>query len=288
MKQIFTLIVLTFLLNVNVAASGTSILIDFGTTTQLSTGNWNNVNDHQAASVTLIDDAGNQTGITLTVTDPFYNGYNTNGTTTPTGDATIFASTSTSDNFFCNGAVWGSTPANPVGIITLSGLNPNKIYSFVVFASRMSVTNIREAKYTFTGSNGSKSANLNASNNTSNVAVISEVLPTSQGVIEFKSEAGPNNDSVEKFYFLGAMKINVVDNTTAIDNVGDNSLPVHVYYQKSFVRINNEFTGHVAVYNISGRIISEGQSLFGHYQTMLDKGVYIVKTSKGNAKLIVN
>lgn len=288
MKQFFTIFMVAILLNVTAQTTEKSILIDFGTTTQLTTGNWNNVTDHQAANVSLIDDSGTATGITLTVTDPFYNGYNTNGTTAPAGNATIFASTATSDNFFCNGALWGSTAANPEGIIMLTGLNPAKTYSFIIFASRMSVTNIREAKYTFTGSNGSKSANLNASNNTSNVAVINDVLPTNEGTITFKSEAGPNNDSAEKFFFLGAMKISITDNTTSINNKESRVLPLYASYQSNFVRINNEYTGQVAVYSISGKLVSEGQSVFGYYSVSLDKGLYFVKTKLGIAKLIVN
>ena len=221
----------------------------------------------------------------LSVTDAFYNGFNTNGTTAPTGDAAIFVQNATSDNFFCNGAVWGSVAANPEAIITLSGMNPAKYYTFTVFASRTGVTNIRDAKYTFTGASGAKSANLNASNNASNVAVVIDVVPNADGTVVFKSEPGPDNNSAEKFFFLGAMKIKPADNPTSVESVKANET-LKVFYTNQTLRLG-DYTGQVKVYNLTGGLIAEGQSVFGYMPVKLSNGVYVVSTTAGNAKLIV-
>lgn len=263
------------------------VFIDFGSNSPalMTTGNWNNVTEHQSGTTNLIDEGGNATGIKLSVTDAFYNGYNTNGATAPTGDAAIFVQNATSDNFFCNGAVWGSVPANPEGIITLTGLNPEKYYSFKIFASRTGVTNIREAKYTMTGSGAAVSDTLNAGNNVSRIAEIWNVRPTTEGSIVFKSEAGPSNNSAEKFFFLGAMKIITTNTPTAVENVTvDNKL--NALYVNNTLKIN-DYTGLVKVYNVAGSLVAEGQSVFGYMTVKLDRGLYIVNTNLGNAKVLV-
>lgn len=274
-------------ISIDASPANASIFVDFGSNSAalMSTGNWNNMTEHQSGQINLIDEGGNATGIKLAVTDAFFNGFNTNGATAPTGDAAIFVQNATSDNFFSNGAVWGTTPANPEGIITLTGMNPAKFYSFTVFASRMSVTNIRDAKYTFTGGNGAKSAELNASNNTSNVAVIANVQPTAQGEIVFKSEAGSANNSAEKFFFLGAMKIAVSSTATSTNNVNENS-KLHVFYSNNNVRMG-DYTGRVKLFDTTGKMIVEGQAIFGYFPVTLAKGMYIVRTDIGSAKLII-
>src|SRR5690606_14810830 len=63
------------------------------------------------------------------------------------------------------------------GGFEFSGLNPNKYYSFTIFASHRlkdygQPIDIREAKYTITGFAGAQSALLNATDNKTNVANI--------------------------------------------------------------------------------------------------------------------
>lgn len=269
------------------SANNASMFIDFGDNNPalMMEGNWNNITDHQAANTKLIDESGNATGISLAVTDPFFNGYNSSGTAVPTGDAAIFAGNAGSDNFFGNGAVWGTTAANTEGVITLSGLNPAKFYSFKIFASRTGVTNIREARYTMTGLGAAVSDTLSASNNTSRIAEILNVKPTAEGVIVFKTEAGPSNNSAEKFYFLGAMKISVSDTQTSLFNPESNS-GINAWYNNGVLRLS-DYTGRVRVYGITGNLITEKQSVFGYTQLDLQKGIYIINTAKGNTKLFV-
>lgn len=266
------------------AAKATDVLLDFGPAATATEGNWNNIVGHQDGKASLIDAYGNATGVMLKVTDPFFNGFNTSGTSAPTGDAAQFPNSATSDNFFGNGAVWGTSAANPAGVITLSGLDVSKTYSFVIFASRTGVTNIRDARYTFTGTGDPKSAVLNASNNVSNVAVVNEVKPSAEGVITFTTEAGPENTSAEKFYFLGAVKMTASGGQTSVTNPEANQLSA--YYIDGVLR-TGDYTGRVRLYTISGSLVADTQSVFGYAAMQLQKGIYVVSTSLGNVKIAV-
>ena len=273
------------------AKSGTSpggnssgdIYIDFGSDATTTPGNWNNVTDHQTANMDLIDDLAIATGITLKITDPFYNGYNTTGTTTTTGDAAIFPSTAASDNFFGHGLAWSPNPANPEGIFTLNGLDTSKKYSFTVFASRTGVSDNRETLYTFTGANTKTSA-LNPSNNTTNVSLVENITPDQNGVISIKCEAGPNNNNSNKFYFIGAMRVKRSDRNTSVNPAKANTFKAH--YSNGLLNIE-DYTGDVKVYFPNGTLFMQGQAVFGKLNIYLSKGAYIIKTNAGISKLLV-
>jgi lysophospholipase L1-like esterase len=260
-----------------------SVLIDFGSTNTTTSGNWNNITDHQAANTELIDDKGVKTGVTLKVADPFYNGYNTSGISSATGDAAIFPSTATSDNFFGHGNAWGATPANPAGIITLSGLDKTRYFSFKIFASRPSTTDNRETKYTITGSE-TKTATLNAAINTDKLAVIDSILPDNNGTITLTCEAGVNNTSAEKFYYIGAMKITILDNQTSVNApyIGD----FNAFYVNGEICIKN-YAGSIMVTDLAGKILAKKMTNNGKAQLKLSKGIYIVNTSNSNSKMMV-
>lgn len=164
-------------------------LIDFSNT-NTTAGNWNNVvqttMSQVGMTVNLINSEGASTGAVLTVTDAF-NNVNAAGTTSP--DAALpFPSTATADSFFGNDVAFGGA-TEPTGGIEFTGLEPAKYYSFQVFASRMSVTNNRETKYTITGNN-TLSANLDAANNTSNMAKIYNIQPDATGKITLAVQKG--------------------------------------------------------------------------------------------------
>lgn len=261
------------------------VFIDFGSNAGnfVTPGNWNNVHDHQAANLLLIDDKGDNTGITLQVTDPFYNGFNTNGPTTVSGDAAIFAGSATADNFFGHELDWGAVPANPKGIIKLSGLDPNLYYSLTIFASRMASTDNREAKYSAEGKTGIVSASLNASDNSTKVANIMNVQANANAEITFTTQAGDNNNNSNKFYYLGAMRISKSTQPNSVKTIGDD---LQLIYNKGVVKIN-QYTGPVQIYNMNGKTIATGQSIFGSYPVTLQKGVYVLSTLQGNGKITV-
>lgn len=261
-----------------------NILIDFGSASTMTAGNWNNITDHQGANVELIDDQGAKTGINLRITDPFYNGYNTAGTTAPTGEAgTIFPSTATSDNFFGHGNAWGSTPANPEGVFTINGLDKTKYYSFKIFASRPSSSDNRDSQYTISGNN-TKVNTLNASVNTSQFAVIDSIIPDNTGTITIKCNAGPNNTTNEKFFYIGAMKITVTDSQTGLNTPSVTT--INAFYSNGILKIK-DYSGRIQVTDFSGKILFNGWSDNGQAKVGLIQGVYIVNTNTDNVKLVV-
>jgi len=260
------------------------IFIDFGSSAAgfPTTGNWNNIHDHQAANVQLINDEGVNTGFTLKISDPFYNGFNTNGPTSVSGEASIFPGTATSDNFFGHMLNWSTTPANPKGIIVFSGLQPEKYYSFSIFASRMAVSDNREAKYIFEGKT-THTTSLDASNNSSRIAVSNNLQADTNGEIKLTVEAGDNNNNATRFFYIGAMRIRISVSPSAIISMKEKII---VSYQDGTLR-TGDYTGTLQISDLSGRRLAELQSVFGQSSVRLDKGLYIVSTSRGNNTLIV-
>jgi hypothetical protein len=271
-----------------------TVLMDFGDpgASYKSASPWNNVSNEltSKAATALTDDLGNSTGYSLTTTSNFQAGYNTSGTTSPAGDAaTIFPATATKDNFYI-GINWGSPTANITSAgFDLSGLDPSKYYSFSIFGSRAGVGDVRSAKFSFTGdiSTGTGITTQNASNNTSNVAYVYNIKPTSSGVISFTMQANTDNNNGNKFAYLGAIKMTNSGTpvVTGIDNQINSGL-TKVYYSNGYIHLN-DFTGIVKVFGVDGKLVKEGNAIFGYLPVQLAKGLYIVNTTQGSSKLII-
>jgi hypothetical protein len=190
-------------------------LIDFGVDVQNTTiGNWNNFIDQTvpASALNLINNTGASTGEILTLTDSFdlYN-RNNQGTQTP---GVFFGgfplpTTAARDSFFGESVTFnnGGPSTETTGGFTFSGLEVGKYYSFRIFASRIGVTDNRETLYIITGNAGAQTATLDAANNTSNVAAILYVQPSSSGNITIQATTGPNNTNIYGFYYLGAIEM---------------------------------------------------------------------------------
>ncbi len=207
MKKIY---VLSFLLLSFLGYSQEYSYIDFGQQGAKETpGNWNNVtstsNNQQGISVNLVNDKNVSTGVTLSVDDPF-DTVNTDGTKSA-ANSVPFPANATSDSFFGEAVAYGGN-TQPTGGFVLKGLKANKYYSFVVFASRMNSTDgkSRQTLYTVTGSD-TKSASLEAANNTDNTASILNIRPKANGQITFRAKPGTQNNHPNKFYYLGAIQL---------------------------------------------------------------------------------
>lgn len=175
-------------------------LLDFNldNTNYVTSGNWNNLGNYTNGSLTgLVDDLGNSSTININVSDAFSLS-NDLGVTVPTG-SNIFPATSTRDAFYGDNS-------NPSGIINITGLNPAKVYDFTLFASRKDQTDNQETKFTLTGAN-SKNASLNASSNSSSVAVIEGISPNSSGKIEVMVTKGANNNNANGYYYINTLKL---------------------------------------------------------------------------------
>lgn len=272
-----------FRIEKNDAVGTADVFVNFGATPTGS--NWNNVTDHQTAVVELKDKNGLRTDITLKVTDPFYNGFNFNGTESPAGAAAEFLPTATKDNFFGHGNKWGNNPPNPVGEIELTGVNSDYTYSFSFFGSRMGSADNRETLFTVTGDGNAKSDAINTSGNADQVAVIANVKPTADGKITIRVEAGSNNNNSEKFFYLAVMKMMIHTPTGTAEVKSKNSIAP--YYTGGAIYID-EYTGSISLYDVSGKRINNGQAVAGYYPATLSNGVYIIQTTEDNYKLLVD
>ncbi len=186
------------ILAVNESAHAQSLFFDFGNTATPTAGNYNNLSYAIAGTtpgspVTIslnnaIDSTGAATTISLStvISSTSWAGMNTSGTTSPSGAASIFASTATSDFFYAS---------FHAPVISLTGLDGsgNTSYSFTFFGSRTGVSDDREANYNVVGSN-TGSVLLDAANNTSNVGIVSGITPDSFGNLVINVSAGPDNN----------------------------------------------------------------------------------------------
>ncbi len=189
-----------------------SLYYDLGGPDYPTSGNYNNIvgSDTYSPSPVMncVDDTGASTGINVMVDDSFYLNRNPNGPTTPTGDATIFEGSATRDSLFgCMNPFYGT--ADPTAGLLFWGLDTQKEYNFTIFASRGTTSDNREAMYTIDGVN-SGVAYLDAGNNTGNVAVISGIIPNASGEISLDITAGPSNNNSYGFFYIGAIKMDVV------------------------------------------------------------------------------
>ncbi len=284
-------------------------LIDFGSNNFLTAGNWNNItNATLTGSNDLIDDQGNLTGETLSITDAFDDDPGELGTTTPDGSLP-FPSNSTIDFFFGEDVDFtpsGGTASNePTGGFTLSGLEAGKYYSFKIFASRAGVSDNRETLYTITGNSGDQTATLDAANNTANVAAIFNVLPTAGGEITIQVEKGPNNNNTPNgFYYIGAIEMTKTDVALSSDSFSFNGL-VNIYPNPSSKYINISYSlkeaakVKMSVYNINGKavktILNEKKSVGSFIETWdrsnVASGLYILEIDadgrKYNSKIVL-
>ena len=195
------------------SANATTVLIDFGGTTNTTptTGgqSWNNLTSTMGAVVgtplsNLVATTGTGTGISLSIVSRF-NGNNDIGTTSGLAP---YPSTATGDSLFGNTGSFGAGP-NIFPAFRLSGLVVGQSYDLTFFASRTGVSDNRETLYTVTGST-SGSVALNASNNVSNTVTYS-VTPNASGEILINIGPGPNNDNpTTRFTYLNVLEINTV------------------------------------------------------------------------------
>lgn len=213
MKSIPILLSLSILLIVPltlIAQIDDTIRIDLGDSDASTPGGWNNLSMQRTGSIeSLVNIHGIPTGIKVAVSDAF-NGINTAGLA---ADASLeIPSTASGDSFFGNLLEFsGST--EPSGGITFSNLDVDVPYSFTIFASR-SATDNRETKYVATGANTGE-ALLNVASNTSDIAVINEIMPAPDGSISLIASPGENNNNSYGFFYMGAVNIYFENNYVA-------------------------------------------------------------------------
>jgi hypothetical protein len=173
------------------------IHIDFGT---ISTTDpkWNNLTDEKTGMLSnLIDMKGNYTGISIEINDAF-SGTNTSGPVETTTSIAV-PSTASQDAFF-------GYSADPTGTFLLSKLNADQRYTISLFASRINSSDNRQTALTVTGKT-EETAYVNASDNTENLATVSNISPSDDGQFVITVKAGPGNTNSSKFYYANLLQI---------------------------------------------------------------------------------
>jgi lysophospholipase L1-like esterase len=174
-----------------------TICIDFGTSSNPSANNWNNVTGAVAGAISdMITLQGDNTAINLAVTKAF-SAVNTSGTE---AEASTGILTSASEDSF-----YGENSRTPCEII-ITGLDVSTPYSFEIFGGRGGVSDNRTTQFTVIGST-TEIESLNTSNNTSELAKISDILPKNDGTITISVEAAASNINPSGYFYLGALKL---------------------------------------------------------------------------------
>lgn len=90
-------------------------------------------------------------------------------------------------------------------------------------------------------------------------------------------------DNVEHTLYLD--EFTIVNTTSGINaQLADKS--INAYYFNGEIRISN-YTGNVRVFDLVGKKVAEGTATNGVLRASLKKGVYIVNTTRGNSKILL-
>lgn len=192
-------------------AGATTLLFDFGHTNVQTNPGWNNVVPATTTLFATFDSTNTLTSVGFEITDTFFQTGEPSqlGSEAPAGDAAAYPVSATDDYFFGHTTPFAGADANPLGQFKLFNLDPTKTYNFTFFASRQTVTDIRDASYAITGGN-SDSGVLNASNNNTEVLRINGIVPDANDEIFVDVTPGPNNDNTNGFFYIGLMQVDVV------------------------------------------------------------------------------
>jgi len=189
-----------------------TVLIDFGPSSEAAvTAGWNNLGQQQAVhttgDITLLNTAGQPTGISVRFIQPF-NGTNAAG---PESAPDLpFPATAIKDSLYGNAAPWSSgwiSKTDPLlPVLEFIGLTPGKRYTFTYFASRKGGPS-RDTDYSLDNGDHTTVVTLDASNNTSRVAISDPIQPSPDGKLTLKLTPGEANATTQKFVYLGLLKI---------------------------------------------------------------------------------
>lgn len=202
MRKTLFLLISTILLGLVCRGQMDTILIDFGSNSNLSAAPWNNVTGVATGQIAdMVNSYGFPTGSGVRVVDRF-NAVSSYGTSVPNPSAGYPAS-ATIDYFFGNSSEFGGLTL-PVSSVELIGLNSSTLYTVEIFTSRLHSNNL-ETKYLIQG-NSIDSLFLDVHINTGTV-VSSTMYPDSNGIIKISVSPGPNNNNAYGFFYLGAVKL---------------------------------------------------------------------------------
>lgn len=224
---------------------------------------WNNFINYNTSgtAVTLSDVDGNDTDMILSLTATF-NGTNTEGVQSTTTSLNMTKQESYS-------AFWSQASGNNAKAssgFTLSGLDTDAEYDFVIFGSRKGQSDNRETLYAFEGAN-SLSATLNCSSNASNVATVTGAKADANGKISLTVSPGANNNNSVKYYYINAMQITQRGGKAPVVKPAIRILAIGNSFSEDAVEQNlYELANEAGVKLIIGNAYRGGQSLKSHWE----------------------
>ncbi len=171
---------------------------------------WNNVTETIGGSPTgqlrgVVNAKNVQTSIGLQIISPFNaSGPNRNGTL----ESTVFPQNATRDSLYGNTQSWNGF-GDVAPSFKLTRLDRERTYNFTFYASRLGVSDVREANYTVTGAN-SASVAYDAANNIDNVATVVGIAPDSLGEITISLAPTDRNNNSYHFIYLGTMRVDEI------------------------------------------------------------------------------
>ena len=242
------------------------INVNFGTGVSNSAKFWNNLNT--STTGTLVDamkgEDGEQTPFKIEIVDRF-GGFNTNG---PVGALELNGWSIPQE--VTKDALWGNAGDTYAGmnIVTgsflLSNLNPNHAYDFSMLASRIYVSDNRETYIQAEGLTTERAA-VNSSTNLTNLAQVERIQPKSDGTIKLVIGAGANNNQVNKFFYINALRIKRnLDFSTAIESEQRNAFD-EIALSSNLVNEELKLIGsksdaryEYAIYQLDGKIVKKG------------------------------
>lgn len=110
-----------------------------------------------------------------------------------------------------------------------------------------------------------------------------DVSFTSKDLIKDVFFAQNTADNIEHTLFLD--EFTFVSSTTGL-NIPLVNKQMKAYYTNGEIRVA-EYSGYVHVFDLIGRNVAEGLTSDGILKVNLNKGIYLVKTSTGNAKIVL-
>lgn len=181
-----------------VSAPTDPIFIDFGRPRSVDL-NVNRINTFDT-DFALKTKAGIDSGIIINVTG--FSGTDLKGTTSSNVPEGITFDMSR-DSFYGNDVAYAGK-VNPLGVLVLTGLNPDAFYTLSVYASRMTANHNRQTHYRVIGQSV-EDLYLDVHYNVSETVVTQALRSDVNGNITIEVEKGPENVNGYGFFYLGAM-----------------------------------------------------------------------------------
>jgi len=190
-----------------------AIYVDFGSSANATSGNWNNMTSTYGTIENAITDSGAVTNIGFALPDRF-NGVNENGTQAP-DPALGFPVEATRDSFYANDVEYSGL-TEPTAQLVISGLDPTASYELTLFCSRMDVGDVRQTQYAISGDGGlQETLYLDPANNVDTAVYSQPIRPTASGEIIIDIQKGPQNNNGYGFYYLGTLVLRMAEILTA-------------------------------------------------------------------------